>query len=503
MDAYHEGTEGVDESMASAAAPETQVQVFPVQPLLKNRRYLFLMSAQAVSNLGDWLYILALFVLVGFRWHGSPMVISLMMLSLTGPMVILGPFTGMLADKWNRTTLMMISNLVMACLVGLIPLLPARWMLFVILLLVGVFESLFSPAESGKLKEIVPDEQMQQAASINSSIMQLAKIVGPGISGFLVAAFGSMSAFWLDSISFILSTILLIFTGFRAVLWRVVANEFEHTQPPIVHTEGPVGTKQTVDAEQIPDVEQIVGTEQTIAAHIPKNDGATPKQQTARQRFMEGFNHIRSIRILWVGTLILTLALFFVQLTDAQIVTLLRLIPNASSSLVGIMMGLSGAGGLIAALLTGLIKWKSTSRIMSLGSAGIGLALGISALVVQNSRFIGALNFYWMALIAVLAMMVGACAGLVFIPFQSTAQQNTPSHLTGRVFGTVGSLTTGASLLGPAVGGILVTAIGVVAAYLVTASALILIGAMGLLFGRWLEGSSVVETGQEVHSSAL
>lgn len=443
--------------------PSVQIPDYAAMPLLANRKYVFLMCAQAISNLGDWLYILALFVLVGFRWHGSPILISVMMLCLSGPMVILGPFTGMLADRWNRTGLMIVSNLVMAVLVGIIPWLPSRWMLFAVLLVLGVFESLFSPAESGKLKEIVPDCHMQKATSFNASIMQMAKVLGPGMSGFVVGVLGTMSAFWLDSASFVLSILFLLMTGFRA-LTRVKSDSLNDAKTANEST-GPT----------------------------PSPAQVTP-EQTAKQRFMEGMHHLRSTRILWVGTGILTIALFLIQLTDAQIVTLIRLIPGASPSLMGLIMGLSGAGGVIAALLTGFIQWKSTSRIMAIGSVGIGAGLGAAALLVDHAKSVTVLSLPWMLVISVLSITIGLCASLIFIPFQATVQKNTPSHLTGRVFGTIGSLTTAAALLGPAIGGVLVTAIGIIAAYAISAISLIAIGVASLIANRWLEPAPIVET---------
>ena len=436
------------------------------RPLFSNQKYLFLMSAQAISNLGDWLYILALFVIVGFRWHGSPITVSIMMLCLTGPMVVLGPITGVLADKWNRTAIMMVSNVIMAVLVGIIPWLPQRWMLFAILFLVGVFQSLFNPAEAGKLKEIVPDSQMQQAASINQSIVQLTKIIGPGMSGFLVAVFGSMSAFWLDAISFILSTVLLIFTGFRATGFRT--GDFPETSfCEAVSTE--IGS--AAGPERIEPVEPV-----------------EPVEQTARQQFLEGIRYMKRVRILWTGTLILTLALFMVQMTDAQIVTLIRLIPNASSGLMGMIMGLSGAGGLMAALFVGIFKWKSAIRMMAIGTAGMGAGLGSTALIALHESMAGAITPFWMVVIVAMAILIGLCAGITFIPFQAAAQQNTPAELTGRVFGAIGSLTTAAALLGPALGGVIVTLAGVVNAYLATGVSLLVIGFATLVLRRWLEG---------------
>lgn len=79
----------------------------------------------------------------------------------------------------------------------------------------------------------------------------------------------------------------------------------------------------------------------------------------------------------------------------------------------------------------------------------------------------------------------GAGAGLVFIPFYAMLQRRTPEAYTGRVFGTVNSLTSAAVILGPVAGGALVTASGPVPAFIVSGILSALIGlAMLLLSGR-------------------
>ncbi|QQE78167.1 MFS transporter [Alicyclobacillus sp. SO9] len=448
-DKSHRGEQGAFGSLSAADGKNGQTE----RSLFWNKKYLFLMAAQAVSNLGDWLYILALFVLIGFRWHATPLVISGMMLALTAPMAVLGPFTGVLADKWNRTTLMLVSNLVMAGLVAVIPWLPSKWMLFGVLVLVGIFESLFNPAEAGKLKEIVSDNHMKKAVSINSSITQLAKVVGPGLSGVIVATLGSASAFWLDSLSFIVSSLFLPFTGFQS-------------QTDGLHNSSTAKNQSAADG---------------ITEEKP--------QEGAGKRFVAGLQHIRRVRMLFAGTLILTVALLLIQLTDAQIVTLIRLVPDASSGLLGLIMALSGGGALLGALLVNVIKWKSASGIMAVGVLGCGVGLGGSALLVAFAHATGHITAVWMATIIGTALLVGVCAAFIFVPFQTMAQRSTPSHLTGRVFGTIGSLTTAAALVGPALGGVIVSILGAIAGFLITSATLLMLGASIFVTRRWLEGT--------------
>ena len=76
------------------------------------------------------------------------------------------------------------------------------WHVYVLLVLKSLFDVLFSPAKNGKLKEIVPHQQLAQAVSISSVIEQMSKIIGPALGGLLVAGFGVTWCFVLDATSF-------------------------------------------------------------------------------------------------------------------------------------------------------------------------------------------------------------------------------------------------------------------------------------------------------------
>jgi hypothetical protein len=59
--------------------------------LLHNRAYLALLASQLISNLGDWLHLLALLVMVGMKWHATPWQITTIMLCSMLPMLVGGP----------------------------------------------------------------------------------------------------------------------------------------------------------------------------------------------------------------------------------------------------------------------------------------------------------------------------------------------------------------------------------------------------------------------------
>lgn len=153
------------------------------RPLKHNRSFITLMAAQAISNLGDWLHLLAILTLVGIRWNATPWEITFTTLCAALPVLLTGPFAGALADRVNRKWLMIGADGARIVIVGGLIFADQIWHVYVLLILKSLFDVVFSPAKNGKLKEIVPQEQLGQAVSISSVIEQMSKIIGPALGG--------------------------------------------------------------------------------------------------------------------------------------------------------------------------------------------------------------------------------------------------------------------------------------------------------------------------------
>lgn len=66
--------------------------------LTANKPFMLLIAAQLVSNVGDWLHILALLTMVGFKWNATPWEITAISLCMAVPLLLGGPFAGYLSD---------------------------------------------------------------------------------------------------------------------------------------------------------------------------------------------------------------------------------------------------------------------------------------------------------------------------------------------------------------------------------------------------------------------
>ncbi|PEK98343.1 MFS transporter [Bacillus sp. AFS017336] len=397
---------------------------------MNNKGFLTLMTAQAISSTGDWLSIVAIVTLVGIKWNATPIEVSFIILCLAVPMALLGPVAGTIADRFGRKYLMVISDLVRAGLFVILALANTLWMVYICLFTIGLFSAIFNPAKNGKLKELVPNEEIKSAMSITTMIDSATKIFGPIVSGILVSAAGTTPVFYINSVSFIISAILIFFLP-KAV-------------------------------EQIKE---------------EKEKG----KSTFKAEFMEGVTFIKSNTQILVGMLFLGFSLLILQLSDSQIIVLIRELKNTSPGLFGYLVTGSGVGMFFSSLI--LVK-KTNYRaypLMLIGVCGIGLGFGMMAVFTHyNVDY----SIVWAPL---LGLFAGFAACLVFVPFQASVQVETPVALTGRVFGVIGSVTTTATIIGPLLGGWLSTVLGVIPTFIITASLLVFVSLIGLLTKNRLE----------------
>ncbi|WP_246188215.1 MFS transporter [Paenibacillus tengchongensis] len=418
---------------------EAYASTEPETKLTANKPFMLLIAAQLISNVGDWLHLLALLTMVGLRWQATPWEITAMSLSMAVPMLLGGPLSGYLSDALDRKKLMIGSDLIRAGIVFALVFAGSLWQVYLLLIAKGFMDVLFSPAKSGKLKELVPAKQMDQAMALSSSIEQITKIAGPALGGMLVAAFGISACFLIDSASYVVSALILL---------------------AVPHA----------------------------GKYKTRREDAENKAQEQRSGFFReagaGLRFIGSMPAVLSGVSMLVAVLLVLQVADSQTVILFRDIPGVSEDLLGWCIAASGFGTLISAIAVGKRgSGKRPLAVMGAGAVLMGIVFAVASLV---TAFGEAGLWMYITLFGAFAL-AGAGAGLVFIPFNSMLLQRTPEAYTGRVFGTVNSLTSAAVILGPVAGGALVTAAGPVVAFVCSGVLAALLGAAILVMRSGIE----------------
>lgn len=182
--------------------------------VLKNRNFFLLWLGQIISQVGDRLDQMALIGFIAQRSPGKTLQLATLLSFTILPVFVIGPIAGVYVDRWDRRKTMYICDFLRGCLVLLIPLyllgsrgslLPLYCVVF-LLFSVGRF---FVPAKMAIIPDLVPREQILIANSLVSTTGMIAAVAGFGIAGVAVSVLGVEGGFYLDSVSFFISSLLV------------------------------------------------------------------------------------------------------------------------------------------------------------------------------------------------------------------------------------------------------------------------------------------------------
>jgi len=181
--------------------------------VLKNRNFFFLWLGQIISQLGDRLGQMALIAFVYLRSPGSTMGMAKILSFTIIPVFLIGPVAGVYVDRWDRRRTLYICDLLRAFLVLLIPafLFYSRSIIpiYVIIFIVFSIGRFFVPAKLAIVPDLVDKNDLLIANSLVNITGMIAAVLGFGVSGVLVEWLGAKSGFYLNSLSFLVSGILI------------------------------------------------------------------------------------------------------------------------------------------------------------------------------------------------------------------------------------------------------------------------------------------------------
>jgi MFS family permease len=182
--------------------------------LRRNRAFARLWLAQAVSQLGDWIYTVTAVTLVA-RNAGTTEALAVLLALQLGPAAVVGALGGPLVDRRSRRGLMIAADLTRAAAVGTLLLAhgPSTTHLWVVAACLGGFGALFGPSLQASLPNLLPPTQLVAANAALSTTFTFAVSVGPVIGGFVVAQLGPAPAFAFNGGSFLVSAGLLLMAG--------------------------------------------------------------------------------------------------------------------------------------------------------------------------------------------------------------------------------------------------------------------------------------------------
>jgi MFS family permease len=347
------------------------------------RRYF---TGTIVGQSGTWMQSVTQSWLV-LQLTNSPLKLGLISTLQSGPLLLLTLFTGVLADRVNRRTLLIVTQSTQMALALTLGVLAwsghARyWHVAVIAVMWGVMTAVDQPARQSLVMELVGRENVTSAVGLNSASFNGARIIGPSIAGILIARVGLAPGFFLNAVAFVFAIGMLLSIPGRRPIPRMA--------------------------------------ERTVIEDIM--EGVSYAASTPAVRFILGLQIIVS---------------FCVFNFSVYVPLLAKNVLGMGAEGFGLLMTCLGIGALSAGLLSGAMGARAPRRAFITWSLAISLfgllGLGLTAV-------------FWLA--AVLMAITGFFGTLVMVGCNTSLQLSAPDRLRGRVMSLYTLLSGGVFPIG-------------------------------------------------------
>ncbi len=344
-----------------------------------------------ISNIGTWMQRTAQdwFVFDHLTEHDAGAMGITMALQL-GPQLFLAPVAGLLADRFNRRQLLVLTQSAMALLsagLGILVLSGAAqlWHVYGFALLLGLVSAVDAPVRQTFVSDLVADDYVPNAVALNSASFNVARMIGPAVAGVLTVAIGPGGVFLINTLTFV--ALLLS-------LWRIPASTLRQV----------------------------------------------PRAAPGKGRIREGLRYVRYrpdlVVVLVAVFIVATLGLNFVLFIAAMVGTEFGLDAGA----FGLMNSIMAIGSLAGALVSAGRK-KPRLRIIFGAAAAFGATSGIAAL---------APGYFWFGAALV---PVGFFAITMMTSANAYVQTTTDPAMRGRVMALYMAIFMGGTPIGaPLVG---------------------------------------------------
>jgi MFS family permease len=376
--------------------------------LLRQRNFALLWVGQFISIIGDWVLFIAL-PFYTYSLTGSVLATGAMFIVSTLPRVVLGSVAGVFVDRWDRKRTMIMADLLRVLVIVTLLLVKSRdwlWLIYVSAFLESVVSQFFNPAKTAIIPLLVGETDLLAANSLNGLSDAVTRLLGSALGGVLMGWLGFSSVVMLDAGSFLFSAIMILLI-----------------------------------------VMPVRPAAQPAAAHAPAAGGIPGVWRD----WVAGLRLVRQERALLTLFIVLGVALLGDSMITVLIVPLVKVLMGGGAQLLGWLMMAQGIGGLLGGLLVGQIgKRFPPQRISAIGLVGTGIVI-LAIIGMPHS-----------ALVLPLMAAAGVAASAWLISSETLLQLGASDAFRGRVFGTFGTTSALASLVGMLLAGALTDLVGLV-----------------------------------------
>ncbi|GBF06809.1 major facilitator superfamily MFS_1 [Deinococcus aerius] len=393
---------------------------------LPNFRRLWL--GEVVSLIGDRALLLALPYFL-YRETGSTLATALLALSYYLPGLLFGSFAGVLADRWDRKRVLVITHLIQGALVTLLLLAPQPglvWVAYAVTFAELTVSTLSTPVAGALLPSLVPEENLMRANAALSLGTTGARLLGPVVGGALIATFGIPGVVLFDAASFVLAA--LCFLRLRV--------------PARVPADAPVGA--------------------TALLNTWRDLG---------REWREGLRVIRRSPVILALLAVLSITSLGGTLIDPFYTPFLVSVLHADARTIGLLGTLGGLGALLGSAASAWLGDRVPPRLLiAFGTLLVG--------VLMLRMYSGASLPPLFALVPLL----GVPMVVSNVALSTMIQTVTPDAYRGRVYGALGTTNALVGVLATAAAGLVGPRVGTVPMLVLAAGITLLGGVVALVF---------------------
>ncbi len=404
--------------------------------------FFVLWTGQAISLLGSQLVQFALIWWLT-QTTGSAMVLALASLAGMLPQVVLGPFVGVLVDRWNRRLTMMLADAAVALATIVLAYLfwadaVQTWHVFVILFIRALGGGFHHPAMQSSTSLMVPEAQLTRIQGLNQALNGGMNIASAPLGALLLSVLPMQGILAIDVVTAVFAITPLFFIAVP--------------QPP----------KQSVS---------------------PEDKSSFWADMEAGLRYVKG----------WPAILVLMGMAMMINLVLSPTFSLMPLLVTdhfgGDAMQLGFLDAAAGAGIIAGGLLLGV--WGGFKRRIFTSLVGL-IGIGAGTLLIGFAPA----NSFFLAVVG--AVLVGSMLSLANGPIMAIFQACIEPEMQGRVFTLLGSLASGMAPLGLVIAGPAADMLGVRAWFIVGGFVTLLMGSIGFMLPTLLR----VENGRS-HSQLM
>ena len=382
--------------------------------------YRLYISGQALSLVGTWMQATAQAWLV-LTLSNSASILGVIVALQALPVLIAGPYAGVIADRIDRRKLMIILQSVMGVLAAVLAALTLTgvvqvWHVAVLALLLGLNNAFENPARQAFIHQIVGDSLIRNAVTLNSVMLNAARAVGPGVAGVVLAVLGAGWCFAVNAVSFV------------AVVFSLVM----------------MNTATIVREEPV---------------------------KRAKGQLREGIRYVASIPTLWIPLVMMALVGTLAYEFQVSLSAAAKDVFDGGPQAFGFMTSAMGFGAVVGGLIVAS-RGTTGLRPVTIAAAGFGVTIAITA--AAPNLTVAMIALFFVGWLSVTFMATG----------NATLQLTSEPHMRGRVMSLWSVAFMGTTPIGGPIIGAICEVAGARVGLAVGAASCFVAAGLGVAFWR-------------------